>query len=284
MSPMKGLGRTVAIYVVVAAIAALVVPGLSGFSMTRTEAAALAVFGLIVGIYGTMVGAGGGFLIVPVLLLVWQLPPAQAAGTSLLVVFLNATAGSLAFAKQGRIDFRSGLWFAAATVPGAVAGAFLARYFSGRAFDIAFGSMLLAVAAFLMWKPVRRVDPSAEQPGKPGLGLGIALSVGVGFVSSALGIGGGIFHVPAMIHLLHFPALVATATSTFILAFSSLIGAGTHVALGNVLFGPAVLMGIGAVAGAQIGGEIAKRARGATVVRLLSLALVLVGVRLLLRS
>lgn len=87
-----------------------------------------------------------------------------------------------------------------------------------------------------------------------------------------------------MIHMLYFPAAIATATSRFILAFSSLVGGATHLSLGNVLFGPAVLMGIGAIAGAQTGSVIAKRIRGAVVVRLLSIALTLVAARLLMRG
>jgi uncharacterized membrane protein YfcA len=241
----------------------------------------LVAFGLVVGAYGTLIGAGGGFLIVPMLLLAWQLPPAQAAGTSLAVVFLNAVAGSISYARQKRIDYRAGLWFAAATMPGSIAGAFLARYLSGRTFDIAFAALLLSVAGFLLWKPVRH-DENAERK-TYSLGLGLVISFFVGFLSSSLGIGGGIIHVPAMIHLLSFPAGIAAATSTFILAFSSLVGAGTHISLGHVLFVPAALMGIGVIGGAQIGAAIARRVKGATVVRLLSLALVIVAVRLLLR-
>src|ERR1043165_7169187 len=84
-------------------------------------------FGFVVGIYGTMVGAGGGFLIVPVLLLVWHLPPAIAAGTSLSVVFLNASAGSFSYARQGRIDYKSGILLAIPTLPGSVLGAFVSK-------------------------------------------------------------------------------------------------------------------------------------------------------------
>ena len=78
----------------------------------------LAGFGLLVGAYGTLIGAGGGFLIVPMLLLVFKLPPALAAGTSLAVVFLNAVAGSASYARQKRIDYRAGLWFARRDAPG----------------------------------------------------------------------------------------------------------------------------------------------------------------------
>ena len=275
--------------------------------ITLASGLGLIAFGLIVGTYGTMVGAGGGFLIVPVLLLVWHLPPALAAGTSLSVVFLNATAGSFSYARQGRIDYRSGILLALPTLPGSVAGAFVAERVSGRAFDIAFATLLLAVAALLLWKPVGRaegghthaVDPNAgwwemsrvviDKSGHEfryqyNLIWGLVISFFVGFLSSILGIGGGIIHVPALIHLLGFPTHLAAATSHFILAISSLVGAGTHVSLGNVLFVPAALMGIGVIVGAQMGAAIARKAKGAVTVRLLSIALVVVAARLLLRG
>jgi uncharacterized membrane protein YfcA len=76
---------------------------------------------------------------------------------------------------------------------------------------------------------------------------------------------------------------MAIATSQFILAISALVGAVSHMTLGHVMFGPAVLMGIGVIVGAQIGALIGRRLRGTIIVRLLSVALVAVGVRLILR-
>jgi uncharacterized membrane protein YfcA len=274
--------------------------------ITPLSGLGLVVFGLIVGTYGTMVGAGGGFLIVPVLLLVWHLPPALAAGTSLSVVFLNASAGSFSYARQGRIDYKSAILLAIPTLPGSVAGAFVADRVSGRTFHIAFAILLLFVAAVLIWKPIRgneepehhEVDPNApwwkmsrvivDKSGHEfryqyNLVVGLIISFFVGFLSSILGIGGGIVHVPALIFLLGFPSHVAAATSHFILAISSLVGAGTHVALGNVLFVPAALMGVGVIVGAQFGAALAKKAKGALTVRLLSIALIVVAIRLLAR-
>ena len=274
--------------------------------ITPVSAAGLIAFGLVVGTYGTMVGAGGGFLIVPVLLLVWHLPPALAAGTSLSVVFLNASAGSFSYARQGRIDYKSGILLALPTLPGSIAGAFVAERISGRAFDVMFAVLLLSVAGLLLWKPVGRGEASAHHEVDPNapwyrmsrvvvdksghefryqynLVWGLLISFGVGFLSSILGIGGGIIHVPALIHLLGFPSHLAAATSHFILAISSLVGAGTHVSLGNVLFVPAALMGVGVIVGAQVGAAIARKAKGAVTVRLLSIALIVVALRLLLR-
>jgi len=254
-----------------------------------------------------MVGAGGGFLIVPVLLLVWHLPPALAAGTSLAVVFLNASAGSYSYAKQGRIDYKSGILLALPTLPGSIAGAFIADRISGRVFHVIFAVLLLTVASLLLWKPVGRgEEPTVRHEFDPNgpwwrmqrvvidktghefryqynLIYGLLISFGVGFMSSILGIGGGIVHVPALIHLLGFPSHLAAATSHFILAISALVGAGTHVALGNVLFIPAGLMGVGVIVGAYFGAKLAHKSKGAVTVRLLSIALIVVAIRLLLK-
>ena len=274
--------------------------------ITPLAAIGLIAFGLFVGTYGTMVGAGGGFLIVPMLLLVAHVPPAQAAGTSLAVIFLNATTGSLSYWRQGRVDFKSGIYLAVPTIPGSIAGAFVAARMSGRTFDVTFAILLLAVAALLLWKPERA--PMPEQPNavegethwwrirrvisdkyghvfryEYNVIWGLIISFGVGFFSSILGLGGAIIHIPAMMYILAFPPHVAAATSHFILAISSLVGAGTHVALGHVLFVPAGLMGIGVIVGAQIGAAIARKVKGAVTVRLLSVALIVVAARLLFR-
>ena len=296
-----------ALVILIAALAVYLVPHKLREPGSMLTAIELVVFGLVVGAYGTMVGAGGGFLIVPALLLAFHATPQQAAGTSLTVVFLNASSGTISYAKQKRIDYRAGLWFAAATIPGSIVGARLSDALSGRAFDIAFGVLLLLLSAVLLWRPLaeeeiaealieeaemsrwwRHVRKLTDAGGetfhyKYDLRIGVGLSFIVGFFSSVLGIGGGIIHVPVLVHLLGFPTHLATATSHFILAISALFGASSHMALGHVMFGPALLMGIGVIVGAQLGAPIGRRLRGSIIVRLLSIALIAVGIRLLLR-
>lgn len=75
--------------------------------------------GLVVGMFGTLIGAGGGFILMPALLLLHpKVGPGQLTAISLAVVFFNALAGSESYAMMGRIDYKSGLMFAAATIPG----------------------------------------------------------------------------------------------------------------------------------------------------------------------
>ena len=262
--------------------------------------------GLAVGTFGTLVGAGGGFVLVPVLLLLYpEKDPETITAMSLLVVCANATSGSIAYARQRRIDYRSGGWFALATLPGAIAGALAVGYIPRREFDALFAAVLLLIGGFLFL----RSDTTAIVPPVTGRGVvhrvvtdahgntfsysfqmwkGILIASGVGFVSSLLGIGGGIIHVPVMATVLHFPVHIAAATSHFVLAFMSAEGTAVHLATGTLTFdrslAQAVLIGAGAIPGAQLGAVLSHRLHGRIIIRALAGALMLVGVRLGLKS
>src|SRR6476469_3598159 len=107
--------------------------------------------GFAVGAYGTLIGAGGGFILVPILLFLYPNErPATITAISLAVVFFNALSGSVAYARQRRIDYRTGLIFAAATAPGAIFGALAANVIPRRLFDIIFGAVLVTVAGFIL--------------------------------------------------------------------------------------------------------------------------------------
>ena len=176
----------------------------------------LVALGMGVGAYGTLIGAGGGFVLMPVLLLLY---PDQNAdlltSISLAVVFFNALSGSEAYAMMKRIDYRSGLMFAAATIPGAVLGAMNTSFISRRMFDFIFGVLLVAAAAFLVWRPQKTEKGSkskhlnrlyvthrlvdvhgTEYRYSFNYMLGMAISVIVGYVSSFLGIGGALSMFP----------------------------------------------------------------------------------------
>ncbi|TMA11893.1 MAG: sulfite exporter TauE/SafE family protein, partial [Deltaproteobacteria bacterium] len=80
--------------------------------------------GFVIGAYGTLIGAGGGFVLVPLLLLLYpEEKPEIITSISLAVVFFNALSGSMAYGRLKRIDYRSGIVFSVATIPGAILGA-----------------------------------------------------------------------------------------------------------------------------------------------------------------
>jgi len=253
-----------------------------------------------VGAYGTLIGAGGGFVLVPVLLLIYpHQSPTQITAVSLAVVCANATSGSASYYRMRRADYRSGILLALATMPGAVVGALIVNDIPRAAFNLIMGLALIAVALFLVLKPHGKIPLLAQSPlslqrtvvdsdgvsytYRFNLGLAMALSVAVGFLSSMLGIGGGIIHVPMLATFFSFPEHVATATSHFVLMFMSAAGTTTHILHGDFgsFAGVTLALAVGVLVGAPVGAQLSRRVGGAMIIRLLAIALGVVGVRLL---
>jgi uncharacterized membrane protein YfcA len=104
----------------------------------------------------------------------------------------------------------------------------------------------------------------------------------VGFISSLLGIGGGIIHVPVLVNLLNFPVHIATATSHFVLVVTSFTGTLAHILFNHILTGTAlvVALSIGVIIGAQLGAVFSSRVRDKNIMRLLAVTLGIVGLRI----
>lgn len=261
--------------------------------------------GFAVGAVGTLIGAGGGFILVPVLLLLYpHSRPETLASISLAVIFLNALSGSWAYGRVARIDYRSGWLFAAATIPGAIVGALTTSYIPRRWFNGILGVVMLAAAIYLMLGRGRNggsLEPSGKRRVERNVvekngrthsfsydpRVGVWWSLFVGYVSSLLGIGGGIAHVPILVRVLNFPVHIATATSHFVLAIMALTGTIVHIATGSFAYGGVrrtIFLGIGVLAGAQAGAWLSNRVHGAWIIRGLAIALGLVGVRIILMA
>lgn len=248
---------------------------------------ALFVIGVCVGTFGTLAGIGGGIILIPIFTLVFNWTPQQAVGTSLVVVFFNAVSGSIAYVRQKKVYYDAAIRFSIATLPGAVIGSYLADYFTGSSFRLIFGVFLMFIAALMFLRPKQQHDGNSKF-GVEGFTynrtLGVLLSMMVGFLSSILGIGGGVIHVPAMVYLLAFPTHVATATSHFVLAISTFFGVVSHYIIGNILLKPALTIGIGAVVGAQLGARLSLKVKSRYILILLSISLFALGLRLLFSS
>lgn len=244
--------------------------------------------GVVIGAIGTLIGAGGGFLLMPILALMYpREAPETLASISLGVVFLNALSGSIGYGRQRMIDYRAGWVFLAAGIPGAIGGALVTPLIPRREFDIGLGvvlgvvGVLVVATGALRPRQAEHALPHARRWGRAFVVKGVAISFVVGFVSSLLGIGGGIIHVPAMVYVLGFPVHTAAATSHFVLAGTALSGTAAHVATGGFAHGVmrTLVIGIGAMAGAQIGARFAKRTPPGWILRGLGVALVGAGAR-----
>lgn len=253
----------------------------------------LTVLGFAVGALGTLVGAGGGFLLVPALMLLRpDASPAALASTSLAVVFFNAYSGTLAYIRMGRVDTYAAVLFALAGVPGAVLGVLLVHEVPRGAFEALFGVLLLGAGAEILRQPLGAARRRPAQGSAPDLRadphaarLGAIGSAYVAAVASLLGLGGGIVHVPFLVRVLGYPAHVATATSHFVLACTALLATGVHLATGSLSgrLDDTLSLAVGVMMGAPVGAAVSSRMGGAAIVRALGAALCLVGVRLLTR-
>ncbi len=261
---------------------------------TLVEFAKLAPLGFLVGLYGTLVGAGGGFLLVPALLL---LLPDESPGTltsvSLAVVFFNAYSGTIAYARMGRIDYFAALLFAVAGLPGAVLGTVAAHEVPRSLFEPAFGLVLLVGGIWLALRPLgtgaRREGAAPDcgadrymREGQFNTLVGAVGSAYIGFFASLLGIGGGVIHVPFLVRVLRFPPHVATATSHMVLAILAFVATVSHFALGafNTGLDRTMYLAVGVMMGAPLGAILSTRVRDSLLIRLLALALCIVGARL----
>ena len=264
--------------------------------------AGLVLSGIIAGTWGSIIGAGGGFILVPLLLFV--LPGESACvctAISLFAVLSNGLSATIAYVRLKRIDYRMGIILGLASIPMAVLGVFAVVNLSRTWFQAIFACLLIMLAFYLTFirrgytnnpENAPRGSVPRELVDKSGtvykyavnFKLGAGITFFVGFLSSMLGIGGGLLNVPALITILQIPVHVATATSQFILAGTSATAVVTHAARGTLhsetwLY--AVLCAVGTIVGAQIGARISGRLSGTLIARLLSLGLAGLGIRLL---
>jgi uncharacterized membrane protein YfcA len=266
----------------------------------------LIAMGFLIGIFGTLIGAGGGFILVPILILSYpELSTESITAISIVIVAANAISGSIAYARSGRIDFRAGLLFALFTIPGSILGVLTTQFIPRQLFNILFGILLIALSAYLFFRHNKTVKPVMFDNNKKrwkhhelidaggtkysytyNQTRGIIISILVGYLSAVLGIGGGIIHVPALVQWLQFPVFIATATSHFILAIMATVSVIVHAIKGSYT-DPKILhmvigLIIGVVPGAQIGAWLSHKIKGHTIIRALAVCLGLVGIRILL--
>ena len=276
----------------------------------------LAAVGFATGVFGVLVGAGGGFILVPILRIFFDKDPTIVAGTVLALVAANSVSGAFAYRLMRIVDKRSAYLFAAAAIPGSVLAPFaLKKALEGLpgVFDALFGLLLVALAiriatqqfgsrqrtrlararrrrrSVINPQTLRRRRITAESGETYRYRLheiyAVAVNFVLGFISSFFGVGGGFLRTPILVYAFGFPVQVAVATSIFALSFYTTAGAATHAILGNIEWFPTfVFAGIGLVAGGQIGARLSGKVQGPWIMRLLMLLILTMGVQLIIQG
>ncbi len=241
------------------------------------------VFGisLVAGVLGSMLGLGGGIVVVPALTLLFKLDIRYAVGASIVSVIATSSGAAASYVRQHLSNLRVAMLLEVSTATGAISGAFLAGILAGKWLYVIFASVM-ALTGLAMWRDLHHGDEPAApvKPDRladrlrlhssyydPALGrtveyrvrrtwLGLIVSYIAGIVSGLLGVGGGVLKVPAMTLGMGMPIKTATATSNFMIGVTAAASAGVYFMRGEIdpiVAGPtAAGVLIGATAGAKL--------------------------------
>ena len=228
---------------------------------------------VVAGVFGSMLGVGGGIIMVPMLSLAFGAPIKVAIATSIVCVIATSTMAQTTFVSRGMTNLRLGMVLEVATTIGAVAGGITAVLVEGRVLQACFAAVLIYVA----WMMNRRgedvvprrtgvLEAVYRDPvggdvvyGVRRLRLGFVLSLGAGNVSGLLGVGGGAFKVPIMNLLMGVPLKATIATSNLMIGVTAATSAAIFYGRGYMDPRYVVPAALGILLGARFGPGLAVR-------------------------
>lgn len=264
--------------------------------MIPLDNAALLALGVLIGAYATAIGAGGGFLIAPLLLLRYPgVRPEFVTTASLGFVAVSSGLSSVVGLREGRVDRGVAAALSLIAVPAALLGAAVTTLLPRAWFAAGFAVLLLALAAFLVWRPTAPDFDEAPRGWRRRLqdrrgntfsyrvpmARTIAPIVVATFLSTLAGISGGPIKVPLMTRLMRMPHAVAVLTVQLLNFATAAAAVSLHLAAGHGgdPLRDAVWLGAGAIIGNPLGQRLRRRLGEGPLTRLLALGLVVVAIR-----
>ena len=202
---------------------------------------------------GSMVGLGGGLIMVPILIFT-GVPPPVAAAASLAATLTNAVSSTATYARQNRIDYREGAKMGAMAAPGSVLGAAWSSGAEPGMFGVLLAMALIAAAVYIFVRS--KMGRRSISHGGIVVALSALASLFAGMVSAFFGIGGGIVFVPFLVVVLGMGMMRAAPTSMFALILTSTAGVAAHSLLGHTDAVLALLLAAGGVLGGLVGARL----------------------------
>ena len=208
--------------------------------------------GLFAGILAGILGIGGGFIIV-FLLNTLGYPFIQATATSSLVIIMSSSAGSYYNWKMGYLNLRRVVYLAIPAIVFAPLGVYTAGEIPEYILLVIFASfMLVNIGLIQLKKRLAAKQRLSTKTFNPILARIITGSI-AGFLAGLLGIGGGAIMVPLQMLLLNEDIKVAVRTSLGVIVAATISSCILHIAKGNVLFVPGLILGLSGMLGSQLG-------------------------------
>jgi uncharacterized membrane protein YfcA len=248
--------------------------------MTPFEFTLLAfVISVAAGVLGSLLGLGGGIIIIPALTLLFKIDIRYAIGASIVSVIATSSGAAAAYVRERMANLRVAMVLEVATVTGALTGAFVAGQVKGRWLYIIFG-LVMGYSALMMFRKRNQLAPEAFIPAPwadylrlhssyydealkreviyrvARTRVGLVMMYVAGVVSGLLGIGSGALKVPAMDLAMRLPIKVSTATSNFMIGVTAAASAGVYFVRGDIDPFVAAPVAAGVVVGATIGSRL----------------------------
>jgi uncharacterized membrane protein YfcA len=241
------------------------------------------------GVLGSLLGLGGGVIVIPALTFLFGIDIRYAIGASIVSVIATSSGAAAAYVRDGLTNLRVAMVLELATTSGALTGAYLAGLLSGRWLFIIFG-IVLAYSSLMMihklkgpefqestksapWADYLRLHSSYfdKRTGREiyyrvtSTRIGLALMYVAGAISGLLGIGSGSLKVPAMDLAMHMPIKVSTATSNFMIGVTAAASAGVYYMRGEIDPFIAAPVAVGVLLGALGGSYLLPKLRSSTI-------------------
>ncbi|AYE59946.1 sulfite exporter TauE/SafE family protein [Lactiplantibacillus plantarum] len=240
--------------------------------------------GVIAGIFGAILGIGGGMIVTPILTLGLGLDIKYAIGASIIAVIATSSGSTIAYLRDEMLNLRVAMFLEIATTVGAVLGAVLTGVLNETFLYFLFGALLVFTTYNMIRKlmskngelPSVKDDKLATQLNLNGTYYdkalnkqvdyqvenvpgGFSMMFGAGFASGLLGIGSGAFKVLAMDTIMHMPLKPSSATSNLMMGVTAAASAMVYFFNGSIKPGIAAPLAIGIIVGALIGSRIMTR-------------------------
>ena len=209
--------------------------------------------GFVAGVLGSMIGLGGGIIVVPVLTFL-GFSPTAAASNSLFAALSNAIASTISYSRQKRIEYSLGIKLGLLTIPGTIIGAVISTDVAPDIFKILFAFVLISSAVYIFLR--KKIETKEKTLSTQMMIFAVGASFFAGIISAFFGIGGGIIFVPLMAIGMGMAMKKAAPTSQLILLFSSLSGVIAHSMLGHPDFTHAGFLAIGSFFGGLVGARL----------------------------
>lgn len=250
--------------------------------MTR-RGLGLAACGLAAGLLGGLLGVGGGFIVIPLMVAFFGFAQKSAQATSLAMIIATGTAGVVPYALAGEVVLGPAAAIIAGGLVGSSAGTELLHRMSETHVRLVFSVVVLAAAVRMaIGIDVEGADGALVI--SPALLLWCALAgVAMGLISAVVGIGGGLVIVPLLQIGMSFTPQQAQATSLAVIVPIAAMGAWRLSRRGYTDWRAAGWMAVGSVVGAPLGAVVAVRAPGELLQRLFAALLVVIFVDMLRR-